>query len=802
MRPVLLEFEGFGAFREPTVVDFADAEFFALVGPTGSGKSTVIDAICFALYGNVPRYDDQRLVGAAMSLGAAEAKVRLTFEVAGERFVVARVVRRSGQGKVATKEARLERGGVLLAGRESELRAAVESVLGLSFDDFTRCVVLPQGAFARFLHDKPAERQALLVRLLDLGVYQRLVGRANARAARHQRELDRLEGQLSELPVAGEAELQELAAAVERLRTVRSVLDTVEPAWQQTQAEATEARLAVERDEAVVRALARIGAPPWVARHRERSARAQEELARADAALAAAQEAVDRAAERLAAGPEPAVLEAAVRAHERIGKGIGVVADLERAAALDRQAAEAAVAEVERAEAERRRATAALHDAEAAHRAHALALTLQPGEPCPVCEHPVDRLPLPVSPPGLDDRREAQRRAEAAERRARELADAAGRTAASSEAKHAATLARLEELRADVADRPDPVAVAAERDRVAAVAAELEARRTELRRCTEAVAAGRAAIEQGAADQARAWTEYHAQRDAVAALEPPAPGPEPGPSWDALSQWAESRRPELDARRSAALEAFDEARRRGDTYLAQVLETAGRAGLELPKPATFAAVRTALGRAEAGVDQRRIELERATVRRAELTAAAAAAQEARSVATELARHLKADRFQRWLVDAAFRQLADAASATLRRLSDGQFSLDVNDSGEFVVIDHTAADERRPVRTLSGGETFQASLALALSLSQHVMELGAGSGGTTGRRALESIFLDEGFGTLDPDSLETVAATIEALGDDGRMVGIVTHVQALADRVPVRFRVWRDTRTAHVERIDG
>ena len=70
-----------------------------------------------------------------------------------------------------------------------------------------------------------------------------------------------------------------------------------------------------------------------------------------------------------------------------------------------------------------------------------------------------------------------------------------------------------------------------------------------------------------------------------------------------------------------------------------------------------------------------------------------------------------------------------------------------------------------------------------------------------RAKLEAIFLDEGFGTLDADTLETVAATIETLGSTGRMVGIVTHVPALAERVPVRFRVTRTERGATVSRED-
>ncbi|HET8661349.1 MAG TPA: AAA family ATPase, partial [Micromonosporaceae bacterium] len=56
MRPLRLDLAGFALFREPTTVDLTDADFFALVGPTGSGKSTVLDAICFALYGTVPRW--------------------------------------------------------------------------------------------------------------------------------------------------------------------------------------------------------------------------------------------------------------------------------------------------------------------------------------------------------------------------------------------------------------------------------------------------------------------------------------------------------------------------------------------------------------------------------------------------------------------------------------------------------------------------------------------------------------------------------------------------------------------------
>ena len=168
--------------------------------------------------------------------------------------------------------------------------------------------------------------------------------------------------------------------------------------------------------------------------------------------------------------------------------------------------------------------------------------------------------------------------------------------------------------------------------------------------------------------------------------------------------------------------------------------------------------------------------------------------ETEQVGRTLQQLMSAKRFPQWLADAALDTLVTDASASLLQLSGGQFEL-THDRGEFFVIDHADADSRRSVKTLSGGETFQASLALALALSEQLATLAAG-----GRTTLDSIFLDEGFGTLDPDALEIVAGTLENLAQGNRMVGVVTHVAALADRVPVRFEVSRDSRTSTIERV--
>lgn len=109
MRPVLLEMDGFASFRQRTSVNFDDVDYFALVGATGAGKSTVIDAITFALYGSVARWDDQGAVAPALAPTVNRGTVRLVFDVRGARYQVLRELRRDGNGKVATKTARLER---------------------------------------------------------------------------------------------------------------------------------------------------------------------------------------------------------------------------------------------------------------------------------------------------------------------------------------------------------------------------------------------------------------------------------------------------------------------------------------------------------------------------------------------------------------------------------------------------------------------------------------------------------------------------------------------------------------------
>jgi exonuclease SbcC len=174
----------------------------------------------------------------------------------------------------------------------------------------------------------------------------------------------------------------------------------------------------------------------------------------------------------------------------------------------------------------------------------------------------------------------------------------------------------------------------------------------------------------------------------------------------------------------------------------------------------------------------------------------ASVERRRDVARSLATHLDARHFEKWMLDEAMSELAQGATEVLHTLSSGQYALQVDKKGGFLVVDHLNAGETRSARTLSGGETFLASLALALALADRIAVLAARGAGR-----LESIFLDEGFGTLDADTLDVVASAVEELGASGRMVGVVSHVADLAERLPVRFEVERSGNASTIQRVD-
>lgn len=143
--------------------------------------------------------------------------------------------------------------------------------------------------------------------------------------------------------------------------------------------------------------------------------------------------------------------------------------------------------------------------------------------------------------------------------------------------------------------------------------------------------------------------------------------------------------------------------------------------------------------------------------------------------------LSAKHFQEFMLEEVIADLVRGASERLFALSGGRYRMAADSSAGFLVVDLDHAGERRSTDTLSGGETFLASLAMALELSEQIRA-------KAGRVDLDCIFIDEGFGTLDPETLETVTEAVEGLRRPGRLVGIITHVAELAQRMPERLVV--------------
>ncbi|HEU4546198.1 MAG TPA: SMC family ATPase, partial [Microlunatus sp.] len=344
MRPVRLDLSGFAAFRDPTVVDFTDADYFALTGPTGSGKSTVIDGLTFALYGSAPRWGRENAIQYALAPTANRCTVRLVFDVAGQRYVVAREVRRIGK-QIAQRNTRLERYADPAATGDPEtdeptdslaadpkaVRQQVSELLGLDFEDFCTCVVLPQGDFATFLQASVGQRQDILLKLLGARHYDAIGRLAGRRANDARARVDALAGELT-----GYADATEEAEAVARQREVElsTLLASV------TEDVTVALRLATERETAaagVSRAteeLARLGgvaAPDDIDELQRALTAAEEGYREASNAEQAATTAAIAAEHALRSGPPRGWLEETLRWHDELAEAADRLAPATRA---------------------------------------------------------------------------------------------------------------------------------------------------------------------------------------------------------------------------------------------------------------------------------------------------------------------------------------------------------------------------------------------------------------------------------------------------------------------------------------
>ena len=147
---------------------------------------------------------------------------------------------------------------------------------------------------------------------------------------------------------------------------------------------------------------------------------------------------------------------------------------------------------------------------------------------------------------------------------------------------------------------------------------------------------------------------------------------------------------------------------------------------------------------------------------------------------EIEKLLQGKRFVEFVAKNQLEYIVIEASKRLDIMTKGRYVLEIDDNLNFVIRDNYNGGLRRSIKTLSGGETFLTSLALALALSSQIQ--------LKGSAPLEFFFLDEGFGSLDNELLDIVMESLEKLHSEQLSVGIISHVEELKNRVPVKLIV--------------
>jgi exonuclease SbcC len=806
VRPHKLTLEGFTSFRDKLELDFAGLDLFAITGPTGAGKSSLIDAIVFALYGQVPRVgDDYKQL---ISHGAERLSVMLEFGVGKERYRIARTARPDKPSQQRFERITHEPPEPI-ADRVKEMRAEVDRILGLDYDGFTRSVVLPQGQFDAFLKGEPRERRKILVGLLNLSVYERMQQIANKRGSDARAEADFIKRQL-ETDFAGatmealehkQAELKAAEGCAQLAEAALKALTEAATLAQQARSTRKElANLARDRDSETKRLEAATATLDGAGQARKSL---ENELDTLKAKKDAHAYDEDRHHALVAAMPLADQLVGLRQGNARARKAVAdkkkEIDDAKKALAQE----EEGLPYLEHAETQAKDDEAAARaDKEDAHREHAaLALRqgLKPGDPCPVCAQDVKTVPKGQAP-ALDAIDAKVKKTEAAARSAQDKLQQARLTCE----KRKANAAGLERELKQAEEQEKEAANLAAKVEAALKDAGFEAKGVDgAGTLVAAIQKELQTLDQ--AKKAKAETEQkqkeieqkRSKLDAEVAAA------------TAERNVLQSRLHDLERKQTEAEQHLDETQlalgtlAKRDGWLALLPPKAGTDEADLVESLRATRQRdTATAQAKVATLSHEVQTtEKAIQRAAELQEGRVTLDHTAALAKTLSDHLRANELIAWIQEEALSRLAEAGSRHLQKLSQNRYTLRLGSGAEelaaraeqdFYVVDAWNGDSIRSVRTLSGGETFLASLALALALAESLTELGAESRAT---EALDSLFLDEGFGTLDSDTLDTVVSALDALQGGERLVGIVTHVSEFADRMPARVEVRREGATA-------
>jgi exonuclease SbcC len=772
---------------EVTELSFEDRTLAAIVGPTGSGKSSILEAISYALYGKTPR--EQRSVKRLICSRCDAAHVEFRFLVDDREYEITRVLRRSGSGQHIIEDLS---SGEKLAGEVAVSNRVIE-LLGLGFDAFSSSVLLAQGQFAKFLQATPKDRGVILKGIFRLDQIDELQKGAKARREALERDLATIEGESKSIPEdialilkrakADEKEASARAAALSKAIPVEKgllkELSEIERKFDDNVTSLERTRRLVERipKEADLEKLAADEAESQAIRER-----AEETLRLAEEAHALSQR--EHAALEMKMGSETDLIEARaeLRAQDNVIKQIEELTaqrdeetKREAAAAKAAGAAEKALSGASQKLRTLQEEHRLLRDT---HAAHDLRGRLVSGEPCPVCEQIVQKLPKGKPPSALTKIASEEQAAAKAETAAVAVARTAAIEVGSVHAALEASTKALAALQQQQQRGQQELArffgsESVSEAEASARLAKMKGARTLVDATREAVTAERTKLDKVTRD-ARVFEERFLERSQElitlsAQLEVPVPDMER--SITALAAHASKLREELHKK----MEVLEGVLRGTQSEVSQVkgkLESE-RTKLGLAPDSLIEAVYPQAHTAAEVAKNDAASAEKQLARQKELNEDERKVKSRQTLFKVLASDLTAQQFIGFLLEERTRLLLELGSERLHTMTGNRYRLELDDNNNLEVVDELDADKRRSVDTLSGGETFLASLALAIALAEVVTRAG-------GR--LQCFFLDEGFGSLDPESFDLAMDGIERIVTPDRLIGLVSHVPALRDRI--------------------
>ncbi|MFT8347622.1 AAA family ATPase [Clostridium saccharoperbutylacetonicum] len=244
MRPVRLKIRGLNSFIDEQTIDFdklTDRGFFGIFGPTGSGKSTILDGITLALYGNLARKSSNFI-----NTNCDRLNVNFEFQISGSesrKYIIDREFRRKKDGNINSGKCKIvdiTDSEEVLADSVKNINKKVEEIIGLNLEDFTRTVVLPQGKFSEFLKLEGKDRRDMLERLFNLEQFgDNLARKLNTKISKERTENSVLIGQLSGYSDISDEKLKEkqaeLQSTILNLENLKKELDNIEKNYKENE---------------------------------------------------------------------------------------------------------------------------------------------------------------------------------------------------------------------------------------------------------------------------------------------------------------------------------------------------------------------------------------------------------------------------------------------------------------------------------------------------------------------------------------------------------------------------------------